>query len=93
VFDQIVDEVDALVKMEYRAVTGKELETAIFDEKKINGEIAKSMNRSKTEVAAFYDQWEKGLDTKTAALIDGLKDDFENENGDGYSTYPVENRD
>lgn len=93
VFDHIVDEVDALVKMEYKAITGKELETAIFDDKKINGEIAKSMNRSKTEVGAFYDHWGKGLDKETAAMIDGLKDDFENENGKGYCSFPVENMD
>ncbi|PRX56245.1 type IV secretory system conjugative DNA transfer family protein [Flagellimonas meridianipacifica] len=93
VFDQILDEVDALVKMEYRAITGNELETAIFDEKKINGEIAKSMNRSKTEVSAFYDHWGKGLDNETAAMIDGLKDEFENENREGYCSFPVENMD
>lgn len=92
-FDKIIAEVDALVKMEYRAVTGKELKTAIFDEKKINGEIAKSMSRSKTEVQEFYENLQQGLDKETAKALATLRDGSENQDGETYSTYPIENLD
>lgn len=93
VFDKIIQEVDSLVKVEYKAITGKELEKVIFDEKKINGEIAKSISRSKTEVAEFYDQWGKGLDEQTAQALASLRDESENQDGETFSTYPIENMD
>ncbi|MEM9647137.1 MAG: type IV secretory system conjugative DNA transfer family protein [Bacteroidota bacterium] len=93
VFDQIIREVDGLVKVEYKAITGKELEKVIFDEKKINGEIAKSLSRSRTEVAEFYEEWGKGLDQQTADALAELRDGSENQDGEAFSSYPIENMD
>lgn len=92
-FDNIVNEVDTLVKIEYEAITGKELKNAIFDEKKINGEIAKSLSRSKTEVVEFYQNMEKGLDKETSEALAALREQSENQYGEAYSTHPVENLD
>ncbi len=90
-FDKIIGEVDELVKEEYRRYTGKELKSAIFDEKKINGEIAKSLNNSETEVAAFMDTFEKELKDPEMNILADLQEASENIFEEKFSSHPIEN--
>ncbi|MDC6388837.1 type IV secretory system conjugative DNA transfer family protein [Maribacter sp. PR1] len=90
-FDQIINEVDELVKEEYKRSTGKELKSAIFDEKKINGEIAKSLNNSETEVAEFMDNFEKELEDPEMSILADLEEESENIFEEKFSSHPIEN--
>ena len=90
-FDKIINEVDELVKDEYRRSTGKELKSAIFDEKKINGEIAKSLNNSETEVAEFMDNFEKGLKDSEMNILADIQEESQNIFEEKFSSHPIEN--
>jgi len=90
-FDKIINEVDSLVKEEYKAVTGKELKSAIFDEKKINGEIAKAINNSEAAVEKFMDDFGNGLDESLSQSLAALQEETEYDFGEEFSSYPIEN--
>ncbi|KKK53586.1 hypothetical protein LCGC14_3093310, partial [marine sediment metagenome] len=90
-FDQIINEVDELVKEEYKRRTGKELKSAIFDEKKINGEIAKSLNNSETEVAEFMDNFEKELKDSEMNFLADVQEESQNIFEEKFSSHPIEN--
>ncbi|QLG46591.1 type IV secretory system conjugative DNA transfer family protein [Costertonia aggregata] len=90
-FDKIISEVDELVKDEYKHSTGKELKSAIFDEKKINGEIAKSLNNSEKEVTTFMDNFEKELKDPEMNLLADLQEESQNIFEEKFSSHPIEN--
>ena len=90
-FDKIINEVDSLVKEEYKAVTGKELESAIFDEKKINGEIARSIDNSEAAVEKFMDDFGKELDESLSQSLAALQEETEYNFDEEFSSYPIEN--
>nr|WP_292964229.1 type IV secretory system conjugative DNA transfer family protein [Muricauda sp. UBA7809] len=90
-FDKIIHEVDSLVKEEYKAVTGKELESAIFDEKKINGEIARSIDNSEAAVEKFMDDFGKELDESLSQSLAALQEETEYNFEEEFSSYPIEN--
>ena len=90
-FDKIIDEVDDLVKEEYKAITGKELKSAIFDETKINGEIAKAINNSEAAVEKFMDDFGNGLDESLSQSLAALQEETETNFGEEFSSYPIEN--
>lgn len=90
-FDQIISEVDELVKEEYKRSTGKELKSAIFDEKKINGEIAKSIDNSGAAVTEFMDNFEKELEDSEMNSLADLQEESEHIFEEKFSSYPIEN--
>ncbi len=90
-FDQIIGEVDDLVKEEYKRSTGKQLKSAIFDEKKINGEIAKSLTNSEKEVTRFMDDFKQELKDPEMSLLDELQEESQNIFEEKFSSHPIEN--
>lgn len=95
-FEEVISDVDALIKLEYQKITGKVLESAIFDEKKINGDIAEVLDDAQIAVNKFMTEYDSAL---KSGVHSGLSDmDMEKDmesvpdpDLDGLrSSYPVE---
>ncbi len=62
-FEQILKDIDTLVKQEYKNLTGDTLEKVIFDEKKINDEIAKVISKEEENAEAFMSAFNNDMET------------------------------
>jgi hypothetical protein len=89
-FENIITEVDTLVKNEYTALTGTVLKSAIFDEEKVNGEIATVLSNSDQAAKTFLDEFESGLANQNLETLSTLQEEDQMEKEEPFSSFPIE---
>lgn len=89
-FENIITEVDTLIKNEYTALTGTVLKSAIFDEEKVNGEIATVLSNSDEAAKTFLDEFESGLANQDLETLSTLQEEDRMEKEEPFSSFPIE---
>jgi hypothetical protein len=89
-FENIMREVDTLVKNEYSSLTGEVLKNAIFDEEKINSEMASVMSNSDEAAKSFMENFQKNLSEDDLETLITLHEEYDTEMEEPFSSYPIE---
>jgi hypothetical protein len=89
-FENIMREVDTLVKNEYSSLTGEVLKNAIFDEEKINSEMASAMSNSDEAAKSFMENFQKNLSEEDLETLITLQEEYDTEMEEPFSSYPIE---
>jgi len=89
-FENIMREVDNLVKNEYSSLTGEILKNAIFDEEKINSEMASAMSNSDEAARSFIKDYQTNLAMDDLETLTTLQEEYDTDMEELFSSFPIE---
>ena len=89
-FENIMSEVDNLVKNEYSSLTGEVLKNVIFDEEKINSEMASAMSNSDKAAKSFMEDFQNNLSVDDLETLITLQEEYDSEMEEPFSSFPIE---
>lgn len=89
-FENIMREVDNLVKNEYSSLTGEILKNAIFDEEKINSEMASAMSNSDEAARSFIKDYQTNLAMDDLETLTTLQEEYDTDMEEPFSSFPIE---
>lgn len=89
-FENIMMDVDTLVKNEYATLTGETLKNAIFDEEKINSEMASAMSNSDKAAKSFMKNYHSNLAMDDLETLTTLQEEYDMDMEEPFSSFPIE---
>jgi len=89
-FENIMMDVDTLIKNEYATLTGETLKNAIFDEEKINSEMASAMSNSDKAAKSFMKNYHSNLAMDDLETLTTLQEEYDMDMEEPFSSFPIE---